>query len=327
MRLSDWIAALRFGPLTRLAIEEQFSNDAGQTPAGKVISPSSPSSPAACSTRHRAFFTQTETLRCSAGNQTLAHRLDAIGDDGGTVFGRRSAPSVSTTASVTLEVAIDSPARPGKRKITADYVILAIPPSLWPAAAASKITITPELSREAYVSMGTAMKYLSPLRERFWIGQGWRRPPRPASLASPGKAPTTRLRSRARLELNLFAGSNVARSALDEFDRGGENAVHAFYASRIGAVYKGYTNNLSATPDFVAWPRDPWTHAGYSCPAPGEVCRAGPLLTAAFHKRMFFAGEHTCFAYFGYMEGALQSGQRAASSIIAALASQEADER
>jgi monoamine oxidase len=31
---------------------------------------------------------------------------------------------------------------------------------------------------------------------------------------------------------------------------------------------------------------------------------------------MFFAGEHTCFAYFGYMEGALQSGQIAASAVL-----------
>jgi monoamine oxidase len=33
---------------------------------------------------------------------------------------------------------------------------------------------------------------------------------------------------------------------------------------------------------------------------------------------MFFAGEHTCFAYFGYMEGALQSGKRAAANILKA---------
>ena len=55
-------------------------------------------------------------------------------------------------------------------------------------------------------------------------------------------------------------------------------------------------------------------------PAPGEVCRAGPLLHGAFRKRMFFAGEHTCFAYFGYMEGALQSGRRAASTIRRTIA-------
>jgi monoamine oxidase len=120
------------------------------------------------------------------------------------------------------------------------------------------------------------------------------------------------------VELSLFAGSTVARSALNKWTTGGKSAVDAFYAARIGKIYKGYANNLSQSPEFMAWPADPWTGAGYSCPAPGEVCKAGPLLTKAFHKRMFFAGEHTCFAYYGYMEGALQSGHRAALAVLAA---------
>ncbi|UPK34886.1 FAD-dependent oxidoreductase [Bradyrhizobium sp. 186] len=72
----------------------------------------------------------------------------------------------------------------------------------------------------------------------------------------------------------------------------------------------------------MAWPRDEWTAGGYSCPAPGEVCRAGPLLYKGFQNRLFFAGEHTCFAYFGYMEGALQSGTAAAAAVIRAIGRQ-----
>jgi monoamine oxidase len=34
---------------------------------------------------------------------------------------------------------------------------------------------------------------------------------------------------------------------------------------------------------------------------------------------MYFAGEHTCFAYYGYMEGALQSGHKAGSAILRAI--------
>ena len=36
-------------------------------------------------------------------------------------------------------------------------------------------------------------------------------------------------------------------------------------------------------------------------------------------KRLLFAGEHTCFAYFGYMEGALQSGKQTASDLLKAI--------
>jgi monoamine oxidase len=43
----------------------------------------------------------------------------------------------------------------------------------------------------------------------------------------------------------------------------------------------------------------------------GEVTTCGPWLNAGV-GRLHFAGEHTCYAFVGYMEGALNSGLRAA---------------
>jgi monoamine oxidase len=316
-RLSEWIASQKHycSRLTRLAMKEQFSNDGGQ-PADKqsYLAMLAVVRGGALHKHPNAFFTQTETLRCSEGNQTLAHCLaDFIRNDDGVIHLSAPVRAIDIDdGEVILEVE-------GKAPETVDYVILAIPPSLWPGGKFGKITITPQLPREAYISMGTAVKYLSPLKERFWIKAGLA-PTATSSqfgvtwegtdnqIAVPGKD----------VELSLFAGSTVARSALTKWTSGGKSAVDAFYAARIGKIYKGYANNLSQSPEFMAWPADPWTGAGYSCPAPGEVCKAGPLLTKAFHKRMFFAGEHTCFAYFGYMEGALQSGHRAALAVLAA---------
>jgi monoamine oxidase len=59
---------------------------------------------------------------------------------------------------------------------------------------------------------------------------------------------------------------------------------------------------------FVDWPAEPWTLGGYSNPAPGEVTTIGPLLYAGVGDRLHFAGEHTCYKFVGYMEGALNSG-------------------
>jgi hypothetical protein len=82
-----------------------------------------------------------------------------------------------------------------------------------------KIAIDPVLPREYYVTMGTAVKYLSSLKRRFWIGEG--RAPTATSdqfgvtwegtdnrIAEPGKD----------VELSLFAGGPIAESALDEFE-------------------------------------------------------------------------------------------------------------
>jgi monoamine oxidase len=326
--LSDWIAGLRCLPLTKLAMEEQFSNDAGRPSSEQsYLANLAVVAGGVLGEQFDAFFTQTETLRCSEGNDTLAKCLaEAIKDAGGNV---RLSTQVSAIrineADATLELRkADASGQPEEgEKFTADYIVLAIPPSLWPGAGCSTIAITPALPRDYYVSMGTAIKYLSPLKKRFWIGEGLA--PTATSnqfgvtwegtdnqIAAPGEE----------VGLSLFAGGPVARSALEVYERRGKCAVDEFYALKIGAIYSGYQDNLAAAPDFIAWPKDPWTRAGYSCPAPGEVCRAGPLLNKAFQKRMYFAGEHTCFAYFGYMEGALQSGQRAASSILKAVARQ-----
>ena len=47
----------------------------------------------------------------------------------------------------------------------------------------------------------------------------------------------------------------------------------------------------------------------------GQVTTVGQAL-AEPHGRMFFAGEQSHVPFFGYMEGALQSGARAAREII-----------
>jgi monoamine oxidase len=58
---------------------------------------------------------------------------------------------------------------------------------------------------------------------------------------------------------------------------------------------------------FMDWPGDPWTRASYSCPSPGQVTTLGPVLHGGL-GHLHFAGEHTSYAFGGYMEGALRSG-------------------
>ena len=67
---------------------------------------------------------------------------------------------------------------------------------------------------------------------------------------------------------------------------------------------------------FMDWPSDIWVKGSYSFPAPGEMTTIGPALQQPLAGRVFLAGEHTAYAFVGYMEGALQSGARAAKKII-----------
>ena len=62
------------------------------------------------------------------------------------------------------------------------------------------------------------------------------------------------------------------------------------------------------------WPSDRWAKASYSFPAPGQVTAHGPVFFKGL-GRLHFAGEYTCYAFPGYMEGALQSGARLANRL------------
>ena len=73
-------------------------------------------------------------------------------------------------------------------------------------------------------------------------------------------------------------------------------------------LYPNYPTNRNNT-NSATGPPSPF--AGYFSPRLGEIFKTGPKLRAPFHDRLFFAGEHTHMAFFGYMEGALRSGERA----------------
>ena len=70
---------------------------------------------------------------------------------------------------------------------------------------------------------------------------------------------------------------------------------------------------------FFAWPEEAWTEAGYSFPAPGQITAFGPALREGI-GRLHFAGEHTSI-WIAWMNGALESGERAAREIMASAGS------
>jgi monoamine oxidase len=69
----------------------------------------------------------------------------------------------------------------------------------------------------------------------------------------------------------------------------------------------------------VSWEDDPWARGGYALLDPSFSPSARPLL-ALPHKRVFFAGEHTSKKWQGYMNGAVESGFRAAEELLLGFA-------
>ena len=184
MKLSDWIKRQHCSRLTRLAIEQQFTNDQGApTDQQSFLANLAVIAGGVLGDQIDGFFTQTEIVRCSEGNGALAERLAEKINGHGKVLTCSPVHAVRIgEGNVALDYRSgrkhDDPAAacifPDDNPVQtfeADYVVLAIPPSLWPAASHPQIAITPALPDDYYITMGTAVKYLSQVGHRFWIGE------------------------------------------------------------------------------------------------------------------------------------------------------------
>lgn len=64
------------------------------------------------------------------------------------------------------------------------------------------------------------------------------------------------------------------------------------------------------------WPTHAWTLGSYACHRPGQRTSFGGA-EGEPEGRVFFAGEHTSLEFQGFMEGACESGERAAREVLA----------
>ena len=239
----------------------------------------------------RRFWTDTETHRCKGGNEQLARRFRGLLMDV-----RVGAP----VREIHIEKHGVTVFAKGKEPIAGDDVVLAVPPSLW-----KTIRIKPKLPASYRVQFGQNVKYLLNIRKDCWK-------PLSPDMSSDGPIDLTWEGTDGqpgeRAGLVSFSGANDALTCRQWGNRKKE------YLRRLAAVYprlkKGCENGL-----FMDWPSKKWTRGSYSFPAPREVMRVGPLLRSGFQGRLHFAGEHTCYAFVGYMEGALQSGLRVAEQL------------
>ncbi|MCS7008190.1 MAG: FAD-dependent oxidoreductase [Thermoleophilia bacterium] len=82
------------------------------------------------------------------------------------------------------------------------------------------------------------------------------------------------------------------------------------YLAQGDAVFPGLHAAYTGTAYRDAWPLHPWSRGAYTCPRPGQYTSLHGA-AAKPEGNTFFAGEHTSVDFFGYLEGAVRSGERA----------------
>ncbi len=284
---ADWLAGLGVSALCRTAITAELEANNGvalsrQSYLGNLTQVKGGGL--------EKFWTETEVFRCQTGNHDLARRLAlAIGPY------RTRFQTIVTAIAVLNEQVMVSLA--DGTSLETDGVVLAVPPSVW-----SRIRFNPELPATLRPQMGVAVKYLAAVKRRFW--RDARLSPDsftdgPLSMTWDG---TDGQAGETGACLTVYSGGPAAETCRQRWLAEKELAFHG----ELERLYPKFAENLTGS-RFMDWPGDPWTAAGFSFPAPGQVTTVGPLLRRGLDG-LHFAGEHACYKFAGYMEGALNSG-------------------
>lgn len=253
------------------------------------------------------YWTETEVYRCAEGNQTLATRmLDAMRHpSGGTPVTLRQPERVTAIDVAGERVAVTSaPAEGGPaRRESYDYAVVAVPPPVWNGIAVGGTT---DWFPGGAPGHGPAVKYLASVRTAFWLAQGKAPAGFDDALGQVWEG-TDNQGFTTDLTLTAFAAGTLA-----------DTLRRSDFPAALERLFPGY--EAAATVDVYAnWPHEPFVMTGYTCPAPGQVTTTQRRMQEPVAGRVYLAGEACSTAFFGYMEGALQSGERAADRIRAAI--------
>jgi len=197
----------------------------------------------------------------------------------------------------------------GQSQLTCEYVVFAVPATLL-----RRIPITPSLpaqQHEAFgrLKYGRATKTLLQFTRRFWRAPG--RPRAFGSALSIGALWDGNEEQRgAPGILSLMAGGGASDATQELVARGGPPAL-------VDALdWLGSRRAELLASRQIVWEQDSRARGGYAFfdPSFNPELRGWLARPAG---RLFFAGEHTSIRWQGYMNGAIESGRRAAAEIAA----------
>jgi monoamine oxidase len=89
--------------------------------------------------------------------------------------------------------------------------------------------------------------------------------------------------------------------------------------AQIEPVLPGITKRWNGRATLDYWPGYEWTRGSYAYWKVGQYTRFGGVESEQ-QGNCHFAGEHTSLDFQGYLNGAVESGERAADEILADLA-------
>jgi monoamine oxidase len=249
------------------------------------------------------FSREGDTLRIVDGNDRLATRLAE------TLRAKVELRTILRRVQQSdrgIVATVESRGRLAERR--ADYLVSALPASTWRDVVCDPSL--PDVHRDAAAALryGAATRLLMQFEKRFW-----RRAGRPNAFGSDqaiGAVWDGNEQQRGRPGILSFLAGGGASAALQQIlaaEHLDGVTARLRWLGRPPAVLHART---------VTWEDDPWARGGYAFFDPAFDPRWRDVL-ARPAGRVVFAGEHTSVRWQGYMNGAIESGYRAAVDVDA----------
>ncbi len=253
------------------------------------------------------------------GNDQMVHGMAGQLPQGSIEMGHRLvALCENSDGSHTLTFDVDS----GTKDVTADYVALALPFTLLREVDLRRSGFGAEKVRVIdTMGMGSNAKIHIEVAEKTWARHGY------SGVAytshdsfdvcwddsvplGPNGAPALLL---------AFPGADVGRNTLTGGAHGPTPARDTnWLLDRIEPIFPGTRSAFTGASYEDHWVRDPWVKGAYSFYKVGQYATYGAIAASAA-GRVHFAGEHTSNNNQGFLDGAVESGGRAATEIVAQL--------
>src|SRR4051794_29455037 len=258
----------------------------------------------------RIFGPSNEKYHVVGGNDQIPTRLAAALP--GQITTGSALTSIKRNAGGSYTLAFQSGS--GTSTVTADRVVLALPFSIlrtldYAKAGFSQVKTT----AIEQMGMGTNSKLHVQLKDRLWNALGCNG----ETYADTGYQNTwevTRSQAGASGILVNYTGGKIGAG----FGSGTPSERASQFLKQIEPVLPGISSrwNGKATIDF--WAGYPWTKGSYSYWKVGQYTKFAGAEREP-EGNCHFAGEHTSIDFQGYLNGAVESGERAAGEILAAL--------
>jgi monoamine oxidase len=197
----------------------------------------------------------------------------------------------------------------GRHEIAADYLVCALPATTMNDVEWGSAIPAPQRAAYAHLRYGSATRLAVQFARRFWNKTG-----RPKAFGSDQDTGAVwdgnEQQPGPQGILSFLAGGRASEGLQRILARGdGLDSIVAGL-SWLGSPLKVLASRT------VVWENDPWARGGYAYFDPSYDPRWRDLL-AQPAGRIVFAGEHTSIRWQGYMNGAVESGQRAAADVCA----------